>query len=76
MMDETWVERMLLVIEKSPRQVAGGFFGQGALVTSKTSGRRAVVASSNESWTFLRFRDDGGEWPYPTSQVNSNYRLV
>lgn len=74
MMTDDWVERMLLVIEESPQQVAGGFFVQGSLVTSKTSGRRAVVASSNATWTTLRFRDDE-EWTYPTSRVNSNYRL-
>lgn len=74
-LSEDWVERMLLIAEKSPQQVAGGFFVQGALVTSKTSGRRAVVASSGPTWTTLRFRD-GATSTQPTTRVNSNYRLA
>lgn len=71
-LSEDWVERMLLIAEKSPQQVAGGFFVQGALVTSKTSGRRAVVASSNEIWTTLRFRE-GRTSTQPTARVERNY---
>jgi hypothetical protein len=66
---------MLLIAEKSPQQVAGGFFVQGALVTSKTSGRRAVVASSGPIWTTLQFRD-GATSTQPTSRIVSNYQIV
>jgi hypothetical protein len=72
-LSDDWVERMLLIAEKSPQQVAGGFFVQGELVTSKTSGSRAVVASCDSEWTTLQFRD-GATSTQPTSRVQRNYR--